>query len=284
MSGGHGHDPHLQHHFDTPAQQFAASKFGVWLFMVTEILMFGGLFCAYAVYRGLHPEIFHYAHRFLDPRLGGINTVVLIASSLTMAMAVRAAQLGLKKQIPILLALTFLGGAGFMCVKYVEYRHKFHDALLPGTHYMLRENVEGHGGSAGATSTTTAANPVSATPAAAAPAVAAPPQNPDRPMIMVPADGPEGLAIPSDAATSDGHDPGPEPRNVQIFFGIYFVMTGLHGVHVLVGMGMLAWAFKNSLAGAYGPSYFTPVEVVGIYWHLVDLVWIFLFPLLYLIS
>ncbi len=276
MSGGHGHDPHLQHHFDTPAQQFAASKFGVWLFMVTEILMFGGLFCAYAVYRGLHPEIFHYAHKFLDARLGGINTVVLITSSLTMAMAVRAAQLGLKKQIPVLLALTFLGGLGFMCVKYFEYSHKFHDALLPGTHYMLREAVEGHGGSAGTTST--------ATPSTAASVVAAPSQNPDRPLILVPADGPEGLATVTEAADETGHELGPEPRNVQIFFGIYFMMTGLHGIHVLVGMGMLAWAFKNSLAGAYGPTYFTPVEIVGIYWHLVDLIWIFLFPLLYLIS
>lgn len=283
MSGGHGHDPHLQHHFDTPAQQFAASKFGVWLFMVTEILMFGGLFCAYAVYRGLHPEIFHFAHKFLDPKLGGINTVVLITSSLTMAMAVRAAQLGFKKQVPVLLALTFLGGAGFMCVKYVEYNHKFHDALLPGTHYKLRENVAGHGGSAGAASNA-AAGQAAATPAAATLAVAAPPQNPDRPMIMVPADGPAGLAIPPDTAATDGHETGPEPRNVQIFFGIYFVMTGLHGIHVLVGMGMLAWAFKHALAGAYGPTYFTPIEVVGIYWHLVDLIWIFLFPLLYLIS
>jgi cytochrome c oxidase subunit 3 len=280
MSGGHGHDPHLQHHFDTPAQQFAASKFGVWLFMVTEILMFGGLFCAYAVYRGIHPEIFVYAHKLLDPALGGINTVVLITSSLTMAMAVRAAQLGRRQHIPLLLALTFLGGCGFMGIKYIEYSHKFHDHLLPGTHYVPRSLAEGgHGGSAPTPAATPAANSqTSAVTSAATPAAT---NAKERSTILLPAEGPSGLADPASAI--DPHALGDEPKNVQIFFGIYFAMTGLHGVHVLVGMGLLAWAFKKSLAGAFGPEYFTPIEVVGIYWHLVDLIWIFLFPLLYLI-
>jgi cytochrome c oxidase subunit 3 len=276
----HGHDPNLQHHFDTPAQQFGASKFGVWLFMVTEILMFGGLFCAYAVYRGLHPEIFSFAHQFLDKSLGGINTVVLIASSLTMALAVRAAQLGQKKVLSWMLVLTFVGGLTFMGIKYVEYSHKFHDHLLPGTHYLPRILAgDGHGGSSG--TTTPAPAPAAASPTAA-PAAAALPADPDRPLIPLPAAGPSGLNLMPQDEHGAAH--GPEPKNVQIFFGIYFCMTGLHGIHVLVGMLLIAWAWKNSIAGKYGPTYFTPIEVVGIYWHLVDLIWIFLFPLLYLID
>lgn len=273
--GEHAHDPNLQHHFDTPAQQFAASKFGVWLFMVTEILMFGGLFCAYAVYRALHPEIFIYAHQYLDKTWGGVNTMVLITSSLTMALAVRAAQLGKQKQLAFMLFLTILGGFGFMGVKTIEYRHKWHDHLLWGANYVPRSLVEGHGGSTPGVATT----PRTATPPAAA---ATPAPNPDAPQIPLPSAGPRGLA-PHHEQAAHGHEFGDEPKNVQIFFGIYFAMTGLHGVHVLVGMVLIAWALKKSLAGAYGPNYFTPVEVVGIYWHLVDLIWIFLFPLLYLI-
>ncbi|MFN7964803.1 MAG: cytochrome c oxidase subunit 3 [Acidobacteriota bacterium] len=165
----------------------------------------------------------------------------------------------------MLLALTFMGRLGFMCVKYLELTATSSTthcspALFP---MCSARRSEGHGGSAGTTATTT--------PSTATSVVAAPAQNPDRPLILVPADGPEGLAVVTEAADETGHELGPEPRNVQIFFGIYFMMTGLHGIHVLVGMGMLAWAFKNSLAGAYGPTYFTPVEIVGIYWHLVDL-------------
>ena len=224
MSGEHA--PHLKHHFDTAEQQFDAGKLGIWLFLATEILLFGGLFCAYAIYRANHPEIFVYAHRYLDKLLGATNTVVLLCSSLTMAWAVRAAQLGQRRLLIALLSLTLLGGAGFMSIKYVEYKAKWEHGLLPGTHFAPQEHAEG------------------------------------------------------EAAAAHGK----RPDNTQIFFGIYFLMTGLHGIHVLAGMGAIAWILVRSVKGHFGPEYFTPVDFVGLYWHLVDLIWIFLFPLLYLIS
>ncbi|MBZ0267666.1 cytochrome c oxidase subunit 3, partial [bacterium] len=130
-----GHPPHLAHHFDNPTQQYESGKLGMWLFLGTEILMFGGLFCAYAIFRANYPEIFHYGHRFLDVKMGGINTVVLICSSLTMAWAVRAAQLGQRMALVVLLGLTLVCAGGFMGIKYVEYKAKFEHGLLPGTHY-----------------------------------------------------------------------------------------------------------------------------------------------------
>ncbi len=229
----HEHSPHLQHHFDTPEQQFDAGKLGIWLFLATEILLFGGLFCAYAIYRANHPEIFLYAHQFLDKVLGGTNTVILLCSSLTMAWAVRASQLGQRKLLITLLSLTLLGGFGFMGIKYVEYKAKWEHGLLPGTHFAPHEE---------------------------APAVTAAPAAPAAPA-----------------------EHGKRPSNAQIFFGIYFLMTGLHGLHVLAGMGAITWILIGSIKGKFGPEYFTPVDFVGLYWHLVDLIWIFLFPLLYLI-
>jgi cytochrome c oxidase subunit 3 len=229
----HEATPHLQHHFETPEQQFDAGKLGIWLFLATEILLFGGLFCAYAIYRANHPEIFLYAHQFLDKVLGGTNTVILLCSSLTMAWAVRASQLGQRKLLITLLSLTLLGGFGFMGIKYVEYKAKWEHGLLPGTHFAPHEE---------------AAN-----------------------------DSPPGEGVKPPAH-------GKRPSNVQIFFGIYFLMTGLHGIHVLAGMGAITWILVRSARGEFGPDYFTPVDFVGLYWHLVDLIWIFLFPLLYLVS
>jgi cytochrome c oxidase subunit 3 len=228
----HEHPPHLQHHFDTSEQQFDAGKLGIWLFLATEILLFGGLFCAYAIYRANHPEIFLYAHQFLDKVLGGTNTVILLCSSLTMAWAVRASQLGQRKLLITLLSLTLLGGFGFMGIKYVEYKAKWEHGLLPGTHFAPHEEAAGSQA--------------------------------------------EENAKPAEH--------GKRPSNVQIFFGIYFLMTGLHGLHVLAGMGAITWILVRSIKGHFGPEYFTPVDFVGLYWHLVDLIWIFLFPLLYLIS
>jgi len=255
----HEHSPHLQHHFDTPEQQFDAGKLGIWLFLATEILLFGGLFCAYAIYRANHPEIFHYAHQFLDKILGGTNTVILLCSSLTMAWAVRASQLGQRKLLIVLLSLTLLGGFGFMGIKYVEYKQKWAHGLLPGTHFAPHEEGEG-------------------TPAPAAAASA--------PLTTIPsaATGPSGTVRHETASEPGDASHGKRPSNVQIFFGIYFLMTGLHGLHVLAGMGAIAWILVRSIKGHFGPEYFTPVDFVGLYWHLVDLIWIFLFPLLYLIS
>ena len=252
----HEHPPYLQHHFDTPEQQFDAGKMGLWLFLATEILLFGGLFCAYAIYRANHPEIFVYAHQYLDKVLGGTNTVILLCSSLTMAWAVRASQLGQRKLLIAMLSLTLLGACGFLGIKYVEYKAKWEHGLLPGTHFAPHEHAEA--------------------PAPAAPA--APPSATFKPSAA----GPSGTVRHEAQAETESH--GKRPSNTQIFFGIYFLMTGLHGLHVLAGMGAIIWVLIRSIKGHFSPEYYTPVDFVGLYWHLVDLIWIFLFPLLYLIS
>jgi cytochrome c oxidase subunit 3 len=295
---GH-HDPHLAHHFDTPVQQFESGKLGMWLFLATEILLFGGLFCAYAVYRANHPEIFLYAHRFLDANLGGLNTIVLICSSLTMAWAVRSAQLGNQKALKICLALTLLGGVGFMVIKGIEYEHKWKHGLLWGKQYQSQEGHGDHGSetegappaeSAGATAPAPAeasgeGGPPAGEAEAAPPAEgaeAAPPPDPDRTRLVDAARGPEGLrAAPAEAAEAD--HAAAEPKNVHHFFSIYFLMTGLHGLHVLAGMAVIAWLLVRAGRGHFGPRNFTAVDLGGLYWHLVDVIWIFLFPLLYLI-
>ena len=270
----HESSPHLQHHFDTPEQQFDAGKLGIWLFLATEILLFGGLFCAYAIYRANHPEVFVYAHQFLDKVLGGTNTVILLCSSLTMAWAVRASQLGQRRLLIALLSLTLLGGFGFMGIKYVEYKAKWEHGLLPGTHFAHHEDGEAEVPPAAAA--TPAPTPKAARVAASATDV--------KTTIKPAAQGPRGTVSPSEAAERGALSHAKRPSNVQIFFGIYFLMTGLHGLHVLAGMGAIVWILVRSIKGHFGPEYFTPVDFVGLYWHLVDLIWIFLFPLLYLIS
>ncbi len=267
MSEHEHHPPHLAHHFSTPRQQFESGKLGMWIFLATEILMFGGLFCAYAVYRGNHPEIFIYAHQFLDKWLGGVNTVVLICSSLSMAWAVRAAQLNQRRLTAVCLVLTILGGLGFMGIKYVEYRAKWQHGLLWGKYYHPHE----HDHPAGAQT---------APATAVAPPAPASPNSPDDPRIAPAAVGPTGLAFPETIV--DPHTLA-EPHNVRIFFSVYFMMTGLHGIHVLVGLGLIIWILVRTLKGHFSSTYFIPVDLVGLYWHLVDLIWIFLFPLLYLI-
>ena len=224
-SHDHHHDPHLAHHFETPAQQFEACKLGMWIFLATEILFFSGLFCAYAVYRSNHPEIFAFADHFLDRNLGALNTVVLLFSSLTMAWAVRCAQVRQPGLLKIMLIITLLCAFIFLGIKGVEYHHKWHDGLLWGEHYN-----------------------------------------------------------PSVHALEEVHELGVvSPRNVQIFFGIYFCMTGLHAIHIIIGIGAIGWLLKRAYAGEFADGYATPVDLVGLYWHLVDLIWIYLFPLLYLI-
>jgi len=264
-TGQHGHAGHLAHHFDSPRQQFESGKLGMWLFLATEILLFGGLFCAYAVYRANHPEIFVYAHRYLDTTLGAINTGVLIFSSFTMAWAVRCAQRGRRRALVVLLAVTILCAFGFLGIKYVEYEHKWKEGLLWGKRY--RPHVVLHEAAGG-------------TPGVSAPAPI--PVNAEEVSTIAPAPpGPPGLA-PDPAAAPAAHA-GEEPKNVQTFFGVYFAMTGLHGVHVVAGMVLLGVMLVRARRGDFGPEYFTPVDLAGLYWHLVDLIWIYLFPLLYLI-
>ncbi len=260
------HAEHLAHHFDTAEQQFESGKLGMWIFLATEILLFGGLFCAYAVYRSNHPEVFMYAHRFLDRTLGAINTAVLIFSSFTMAWAVRCAQLGRQRALVRLLAATIALAACFLGIKYVEYQHKWKEGLLWGKrfHAKLEE-------------------PAGAVPAlpVAAPTLA-PTANPDERSSIPPAAlGPRGLAVVGRPALAEG-EAGP-PKDLQVFFAVYFLMTGLHGIHVIAGMTVLSLMLLRARRGEFGPSYFTPVDLSGLYWHLVDLIWIYLFPLLYLI-
>jgi cytochrome c oxidase subunit 3 len=251
---GHGHhDPHLAHHFDSTEQQFEADKLGMWVFLVTEILFFSGLFCAYAVYRSNHPEIFEYAHLFLNRTLGAVNTVILLFSSLTMAWGVRCAQLSQARGLRICLILTLLCAFGFLGIKYVEYKTKWEEGLLWGERYKPTEEALAHIAAHGAHD--------GGEPA------------------------PHGEAKPGHSTGEAKHAaaPIPAPDHVSIFFGIYFCMTGLHGIHILVGIGLISWLLVRSFRGEFTDGYFTPVDLVGLYWHIVDLVWIYLFPLLYLI-
>ena len=259
---GHGDGPRVAHHFSSWGQQLAAGKLGMWIFLATEILLFGGLFCAYAVYRSNHPEVFVYAHRYLDKNLGGLNTLVLIFSSLTMAWAVRAAQLGQQRALKALLAVTIACGFVFLGVKAVEYEHKWKEGLLWGARF--KPHVE-H------------AQPAEPQPVPVAPAAGA---GEERSTILPAPDGPAGLAQPGQGAA---HGDEPMPKNVQTFFAIYFTMTGLHGIHVIAGMVLLTVMLVRAARGEFGPTYFIPVDLAGLYWHLVDLIWIYLFPLLYLI-
>ncbi len=266
----HGHDPALAHHFDTPEQQRESGKLGMWVFLVTEILLFGGLFVAYAVYRSNHPEIFVYAHQFLNKIWGGINTVVLICSSLTMAWAVRAAQLGNRKQLVNLLAATLVFACCFLGIKAIEYNDKWREGLLWGKNYKPTAEALEKVHDTGEKPKVPAVKLLPADKAV------------DRSQIAPAARGPAGLA--SDAPQhAKPHAYVERPANVHIFFGIYFAMTGLHGLHVLLGMGMIGWILMRARRGDFSPRYNTPVDLVGLYWHLVDLIWIFLFPLLYLI-
>jgi cytochrome c oxidase subunit 3 len=288
----------LAHHFDTPAQQFDSGKFAMWLFLVTEILLFGGLFCAYAVYRASHPDVFLFAHTFLNKQLGAVNTVVLLFSSFTMAWAVRAAQLGQRRLLSGLLTVTLLCGFVFLGIKGIEYNEKWKHGLLWGENfdYTALEHAMEHGEEGAAAHGNTDVAPETAGSEAAGTEAAENRNVPagERPLaegyrepafrssIEQSALAPGGLAaaVAVHAAHGTLRD---IPRNVHIFFGIYFTMTGLHGLHVIAGMIVLAWLLRRSLRGDFGTRNFAAVDFGGLYWHLVDLIWIFLFPLLYLI-
>jgi cytochrome c oxidase subunit 3 len=250
----HAHPSFLQHHFDTPAQQFEASKLGMWIFIATEILMFGGLFCAYAIWRGMEPQIFDQSHHFLNKIMGASNTVVLLFSSLTAALAVRSAQTGNRNMTSVYLVITLLCACIFLVIKYFEYSHKIHLGLLPG-------HCFGHPGFSGSI------------------------QNGEEvgTCLRVHADAAAGSPQWVRAIDEAGHEQLVPPR-ANMFFGLYFAMTGLHAIHVLVGMSILTWCLIKNLRGEISKEYFTHVDIGALYWHLVDLVWIYLFPLLYLVG
>lgn len=290
-SGGHGHaqdaehahNPFLAHHFDTPKHQFEAGKLGIWIFLITEILFFGGLFCAYAIYRSLHPQVFVYAHYYLDTFWGAVNTGVLILSSLTAAWAVRCAQLGQQKKLVFNIIATVCLAFCFLCVKYVEYSHKFHEQTLPGRYFnpehevwelpsYQRAHAHSEHGSAAQEHAVEPQAEAMGEVAAAAPGTTPPAAG------AAPAAGAEGKEVkvaPPGAPV--------RPRNVGVFFSIYFCMTGLHGIHVVAGIITWLWILRRALRGEFGPSHFGAVDYAALYWHLVDLIWIYLFPLLYLI-
>jgi cytochrome c oxidase subunit 3 len=208
-------DAALQHHFPNLLVQKEAAGLGMWAFLATEVLFFGGLFTAYLVYRRLFTSAFEGASNLLDLKLGAFNTVVLILSSLTMALAVWAASTGRQRLIVLFLVATILLGTTFLGVKVIEYKQKFDHHEVPGAHYVV----------------------------------------------------PEGL-----------------PRQSEIFFSLYFCMTGLHALHMIIGVGLLSWLIAKARRGAFTVAYNSPVELVGLYWHFVDIIWIFLFPLLYLLG
>lgn len=389
------HEMHsrVQHHFDSAQQQFDAAKLGMWLFLATEVLLFGGLFTAYAVLHQAHPEVFKYGSQFLDRKFGATNTIVLILSSLTMALAVSAAQRGKRLQLIALLSLTIAGGATFMGIKYLEYKEKIshglvwgaafynppaaHDATsdafvmdqpfdTPGDavrgkalwletcrqcHGIRGEGIPGQGkdhrGSPFIKSRSDRQlvnfiavgrgpkDPLNTT------GILMPPRGgnpllddddlhdivsyirtfdgiregePDNALdealaavpgenelithsTMPPAANPSQSIVPEMFPTRRFHtnevddsahvfpleDPN-RPANAHLFFTIYFLMTGLHGVHVLVGMAVIGWVLIGALRKQFDSAYYTPVDLAGLYWHIVDLIWIFLFPLFYLLS
>ncbi len=211
------HDPHLRHHFATADQQMDSATLGMWTFLITEVLFFGGMFTAYVIYRSIYSGAFASTSQFMNVPLGGANTAVLLCSSLSMALAVRAAQLGKRNAQVIALIFTMVLGTIFLLVKAYEYHEKYVEHKIPGPSFEYTE----------------------------------------------------------------------EPQffhNAQILFFLYFAMTGMHAVHMIIGLGLLTYLLIQAYRYKFGPSYFTPVEMIGLYWHFVDVVWIFLFPLLYLIG
>ena len=219
---GHAHHeqrPELLHHFDDEAQQKEAATLGMWAFLITEVLFFGGLILAYTIFRIKFPEAWAAGSHELDIWVGAFNTAILIISSLTMALAVHYGQLGDKQKIVFFLIATLFFGSIFLGVKAYEYNDKIVHHHVPGHDFQYHGEFQVN------------------------------------------------------------------PKNVELFFFLYFMMTGVHAAHMIVGAGLLIfWLIPRARKGAYSQSYYTPVELFGLYWHFVDIVWIFLYPLLYLIG
>lgn len=206
--------PPEPHHMDAPTA-YQSGKMGMWLFLGTEILLFGGLFTAFALFHWWYFAEFHHASKNLDWKLGALNTAVLLFSSFTAALGVDAAQHSNNRKVIKYFGISIVCGFVFLIIKYFEWNAKYHHGLFPGTE-----------------------------------------------------------AFNSAAFT----------REYKMYFGLYYCMTGLHALHVIAGMGLLGWAANKARRNAYSSAYYTPVELAALYWHLVDLIWIYLFPLLYLIG
>jgi len=229
---------HHAHHFDSAEAEFEASKFGVWVFLCTEILMFGGLFVGYILYAGKYPEVFEAGSQFLDWKLGALNTAVLLFSSYTIAVSIRNIQMGETKKAINNMIITLICGFAFMGIKGYEYNHKFHLGLYPGKYFNYTPAHADHGS--------------------------------------------------NDEAASGEHGEkvvhmDKLPENIPMYFSFYFMMTGIHGSHVIIGMGLIFWCLLRARRDEFSPTYYTGLEGAALFWHLVDLVWIYLFPLLYLV-
>ncbi len=221
----HAHNPALLHHFATEEQQRNSASFGMWIFLATEVMFFGGLFCAYLIYRRWYYGDFAAASTSINAALGGANTAVLICSSLTVVLAIYAAQTARRGLMIVMLILTMLFGLTFLGIKGIEYNDKFEEHHVPGASFsFVQQPIPGH---------------------------------------------PDHFA---------------NPQHAQIFFALYFIMTGLHALHMIVGLGIFSWLLWAAWKGRFTPAYYTPLEIGGLYWHFVDIVWIYLFPLLYLID
>jgi len=217
--------PELLHHFSDPQQQKDSANLGMWIFLATEVMFFGGLFCAYLIYRGWYFEDFAAASTSIDALLGGTNTAVLICSSLTVVLAIWAAQTSRRGLLLTMLVLTMMFGVVFLGIKAKEYKDKFEEHHVPGASFSFdKETIPGHPGQYA------------------------------------------------------------NPRHAEIFFALYFIMTGLHALHMIIGLGIFCWLLWMAWKGRFTPEYHTPLEVGGLYWHFVDIIWIYLFPLLYLID
>jgi cytochrome c oxidase subunit 3 len=246
-AAAHAHHPAQQHHFDTMSQQKEAAVLGMWVFLLTEILFFGGLFVAYMIYRVWYFDAFAEASRSLSLFWGGLNTAVLIGSSLTMAMAVRGAQTNKRRATVNWLILTMILGTVFLGVKVIEYADKFEHHHVPGPNFVWASEH-------------------------AAPAAEG---------------GAEHAAAPAPAASEHRQlslSPDQLQGTTQLYFSLYFTMTGLHALHMIIGIGLMSVITWMAWKGRFDAEYYTPVEMSGLYWHFVDIVWIFLFPLLYLVE
>jgi len=226
----HAHPQYLRHHFETVEQQREATAFGMWLFLLTEIMFFGGLFCAYLIFRNWYYPAFAAASNTLSIALGTANTAVLITSGFAMAMGVWCAETKRRKGLVISLIFTILFGLVFLGIKYVEYSEKFELHHVPGADFSIAQFVH---------------------PSAAS----------------------HETPLAPDMA-----------EKTQVYFSLYFAMTGMHALHMIIGIAVLFWLLVRAQQGAYTNGYVQPIEYFGLYWHFVDIVWIFLFPLLYLIN
>ena len=223
MSEAHAGNSALAHQFEDVEQQHETDTLGIWVFLVTEIMFFGGLFASYTIYRSFYTPAFEAGSRVLNVRLGAINTMILLSSSFTMAMAVRSAQTAKRNALMVFLVLTMVLGVAFLGVKGVEYHQEYVERIIPGVNFA--------------------------------------PQGEMLQRLL-----PGGLG------------------QVQLFLCFYFAMTLVHALHMTIGLALLLVLLLRARRGTFSSQYFAPVEVTGLYWHFVDVVWIFLFPLLYLIG